>query len=91
MIPEHPQPIIHTNGTGAKTLLEDYRAAFTAIREAIEKFERIEFNARDYYVSREPDAFMRARAARQHVFNQLKEAKVYCLAHAMTASEAIKS
>lgn len=91
MIPEHPQPIIHTNGTGAKTLLADYRAAFDAIREAIEKFEQVEFNARDYYVSHEPDAFTKAGLARQQVFNQLAEAKAYCLTHAMTASDAIKS
>lgn len=42
-------PIIHMNGTGAKTLLEDYRNAMDAVQNAAETIGTIEFNARDYY------------------------------------------
>lgn len=42
-------PTIHLNGTGAKMLFADYRAAMDAIQDAQEAIRKIEFNARDYY------------------------------------------
>lgn len=42
-------PTIHTNGTSPEMLLAGYREAFDRVRDAIKAFEKIEFNARDYY------------------------------------------
>ena len=42
-------PTIHLNGTAAKDLYEDNRAAAAALREALKCLHRAAPNARDYY------------------------------------------
>jgi hypothetical protein len=42
-------PVIHLNGTSPKDLLEGYRNACAAVRDAMDAIAKIEFNARDYY------------------------------------------
>ena len=43
-------PLIHSNGSSAKTLFAEYQEAYDAVRDAISKFAMIEFHSRDYYV-----------------------------------------
>lgn len=42
-------PVIHMNGTSRKALLEEYRAAFDAVRNAMEKLNNVTVHGRDYY------------------------------------------
>jgi hypothetical protein len=42
-------PVIHSNGTSAETLCEDYLRARRAVIAAMEALSQVEFNARDYY------------------------------------------
>lgn len=42
-------PTIHLNGTGAKTLSEEYEAAWHALKNAREVFISSTLNARDFY------------------------------------------
>ena len=44
-------PTIHLHGTPAKMLLDGYNGAVDAVLAAEGAMKRIEFNARDYYVS----------------------------------------
>ena len=43
------KPTIHLNGTGAESLLEGYRNAMEAVRDAMDKVDESAPNARDYY------------------------------------------
>lgn len=43
-------PAIHINGTSKKELLDGYKEAYRAIREAIEKLRLTAPHGRDYYV-----------------------------------------
>jgi hypothetical protein len=87
-IPAHPLPMIHSNGTGAASLLADYRAAWDACRLAREALAKVEFNARDYYVLH-PGAWTEAREAREVAFRMLDAVAEHCMAHAMHASDAL--
>lgn len=62
-------PIIHMNGTSAKTLLEDYREAMNAVQAAKEALQKVEFNARDYYP--EPGLWDKALQERREMFEKL--------------------
>ena len=53
-------PTIHLNGSGGKSLYDDYANAAGKIREAIESMPVP--NARDYYVNPNPSAFAMAQA-----------------------------
>ncbi len=44
-------PTIHTNGTDAETLVNDYMDAMDALLHAVNELERCAPNARDYYVN----------------------------------------
>ena len=54
-------PIIHMNGSHGPTLREGYREVHGALRDALEKLRQTAPHGRDYYVSRDPDAFEKAR------------------------------
>ena len=43
-------PTIHLNGSSRKDLFEGYYSAYRKLKEAAEEFNKVEFNARDYYV-----------------------------------------
>lgn len=73
-------PTIHLNGTSAKDLWEGYEAAYDAVRAAQEAFEKIEFNARDYYVQN-PLAWEKAREDRFEQRKALMDAEEYLLQH----------
>jgi hypothetical protein len=42
-------PTIHLNGSGPKSLLEQNRAAWNALRQAVEALDLAAPNGRDYY------------------------------------------
>lgn len=56
-------PLLHLNGSSAKTLLDGYRAAHTALYDALVAMRESAPNARDYYPQGD-DAFNQAR--REH-------------------------
>lgn len=90
ILPAHPLPMVHTNGTGAETLLDGYRAASAAVRAARETIRQIEFNARDYYVI-DDNAWTLARNARQVMQSALLEFENDLMDHAIVASDARKA
>jgi hypothetical protein len=56
-------PIVHSNGTSKRELIDLRTSAAYALREALEALKQMAPNGRDYYVSREGAAhFNRARA-----------------------------
>ena len=79
-------PSVHLNGTGRKTLQEDYFRAYRALDEAIEAFYKIEFNARDYYIQ-EDGAFYKARTERDCELQRFAQIKEYLEAHLMSLGE----
>ena len=77
-------PTIHSNGSSAQCLTEDYSHARRAVQEAITALKAVDFNARDYYVQG-PNAWTEAVKQRhdlyQHlsdVFNALHEHEIHC-------------
>jgi len=52
---------MHLNGTSANDLLDQHRAAMTAVEEAIEALHNAAPNARDYYPQGD-DTYGKARA-----------------------------
>jgi len=67
-------PTIHLNGSLAKTLEDDYRAAAILVRDALDAVERTAPNGRDYY-PQGPDAFCEAEA--EHCDRVGALAKIY--------------
>jgi len=55
-------PILHLNGSGRVSLSEDYSAAYASVSSALDALQRTTPNARDYYVSHDPQAFNKALA-----------------------------
>jgi len=51
-------PIIHSNGTSAQRILDDYDMAYQALNEATLALQRTAPNGRDYYVV--PDSLPKA-------------------------------
>ena len=65
-------PIIHTNGTAASDLLQGYMDAMEAVDDAIVAMRKIEFNARDYYCSPDPQAWTKAVAEQRDRYQALE-------------------
>ena len=77
-------PTIHSNGSSAQSLTEDYSHARRAVQDAMIALKAVDFNARDYYVQG-PNAWTEAVKQRhdlyQHlsdVFNALHEHELHC-------------
>lgn len=74
-------PFIHLNGSSAKSLMEQYRAAYESIGESIKSLDRIDLHMRDYYplpratsVFQQAQAEMKARyIALEKIQNELME------------------
>lgn len=79
-------PVVHLNGTGRRTLIEDYENASSAVLSAIDSVANIEFNARDYYVA-EPGAWEVARDQRTAILLKLREVQHYLDAHLVHLSK----
>ncbi len=73
-------PTVHMNGTGFKTLNEDMEKIDDAFFLFINTWERVEFNARDYYVQG-PEAFTQARDERLAINVKIRDIKRYIDAH----------
>ena len=63
-------PTIHLNGTSAQTLTEGYSEARIAVQAAMDKLQKVEFNARDYYPQGQL-AWLNAVSQRQELLNKL--------------------
>jgi superfamily I DNA/RNA helicase len=72
-------PTIHLNGTGAKSLADEYRAVYQAIDRASDALAAATCNARDFY-PQGPGAYEQARKEREEAFRKLKEVQAYALA-----------
>lgn len=70
-------PTIHLNGTGADTLIREYRAAYEAIDRAIDALADTTCNGRDFYVQG-GSAYYQARDERQAALDKLRDAQAYC-------------
>lgn len=68
-------PIIHLNGSGKASLLNDYRSAMEKVRDAIDATNATCPNGRDYYVSDDPAAYTKAR--REHIARVTQLQNVY--------------
>lgn len=79
-------PSVHLNGTGRKTLQDDYFRAYRALDEAIEAFYKITCNGRDYY-PQGPDAYCKARAERDSELKRFAQIKEYLAVHLMSLGE----
>ena len=79
-------PSVHLNGTGRKTLAEGYFEAWNRLNEAIAAFNKIEFNARDYYVQPE-GAWPKARTERDCAAAHLHQVHAYLEAHLLHLGE----
>jgi hypothetical protein len=78
-------PTIHLNGSSAFNLAEEYRAAYSAVGDAIRAVQSTAPNGRDYYVQG-PDALGKANAEHlarlqrlSDVQKELEDLGVYCL------------
>jgi hypothetical protein len=81
---DYPLPTVHLNGTGREMLQRDYSKAQDTVEAAFSAVAEIEFNARDYYVQADPDAYIKARAKRNEILDKLREVNDYLLAHLET-------
>lgn len=77
-------PTIHLNGTGARTLLDEYTALAEAIESATTALERCTCNARDFY-PQSREAWERARTERSEMFQKLEDLQGYANAWAIEA------
>jgi len=73
-------PTIHLNGTSPQELWKGYEAAYDAVRAAQEALNKIEFNARDYYVQ-SPLAWGKAQDDRYEQRRALDQVEEYLLQH----------
>jgi hypothetical protein len=67
-------PVLHMNGTSKKMLLEGYENVETQILALIDEMQKVEFNARDYYVN---DSWQKARAEREEILLEIKQIQSY--------------
>lgn len=81
-------PIVNMNGTSAKDLFDGYWAAMDAVRDASAALGTVEFNARDYYCSPDPEAWSKAKDERQAMFaalekvrSELQEIALHCMGY----------
>lgn len=74
-------PTIHLNGTGAKTLHEEYKAVRRALIAASDALIAATCNPRDFYPQGPgPEAYHMARAQRAEALRQLEELQRYAAA-----------
>ena len=79
-------PTIHLNGTGAKSLADEYHAVYQAIDRAADALQAATCNARDFYPQGDA-AWQQAREERAEMFRKLNELQAYAEAWMGRASE----
>jgi hypothetical protein len=77
--PVYTLPTIHLNGTGAKSLADEYHAVCRAIDRASDALAAATCNARDFY-PQGPGAYEQARKEREEAFRKLGEVQAYAQA-----------
>ena len=80
-------PTIHLNGTSPESLRDQYLEAASAIRDAMNKAQSVEFNGRDYY-PQGPEVFSRARTEFTSRIIALRDAMDYFMKVAEHCAEA---
>lgn len=79
-------PTVHSNGTSRSDLFEGYLEALRKVRDLTEAVQKIEFNARDYYVQG-PTAFQTAQDERRQIMFFIDHINKYLEAHAEYLSQ----
>jgi hypothetical protein len=79
-------PTIHRNGTGARSLAEEYQAVYQAIDRASDALQAATCNARDFY-PQGAAAWQQARDERAEMFRKLAEVQAYAEAWMERASD----
>ena len=75
-------PIVHLNGTGIETLRSEYDDVADKLKDFTDAWERMEFNARDYYCHPTGPAYWeQARAERMEINKKIGEIAQYLLDH----------
>lgn len=69
-------PTIHSNGTKAEDLRDGYIEMFHAAQAVRDAFQKVEFNARDYY-PQGPEAFSKAQKEMTGVLKSVQDASDY--------------
>ena len=67
-------PSIHMNGTGFKTLNEEYRTAYNAVDGALKALQKVTVHGRDYYIQ-QGDAASEAYAEHHERLRALEKVK----------------
>ena len=92
-VEDHPNhvhvtlPVIHINGTSPEDLLNDNMEVSQALDAALDRIQRMEFNARDYYPR--PGSWDKAVAERRKHIEALRQAQDYFMAVAVHCSDAV--
>jgi hypothetical protein len=79
-------PTIHLNGTGAKSLADEYHAVYQAVDRASDALQAATCNARDFYPQGDA-AWQQARDERTEMFLKLAEVQAYAEAWMERASD----
>ena len=69
-------PTIHLNGTGAKSLADEYHAVYQAIDRVSDALQAATCNSRDFYPQGDA-AWQQAREERADMFRKLAEVQNY--------------
>ena len=83
--PAYTLPTIHLNGTGARSLSDEYHAFWQALEKAAAALQNATCNARDFY-PQGPSAYEQARKEREEAFSKLAELQRYAEAWIERAS-----
>jgi sucrose-6-phosphate hydrolase SacC (GH32 family) len=90
---DYALPTIHLNGTGARSLADEYHAVYQAIDRASDALAAATCNARDFYpqgaaaLTGWPSNWVQARAERAEMFRKLAEVQAYAEAWMERASD----
>jgi len=71
-MPKPTAPVINLNGSSAQTLVEEYKAAYTAIRVAYEAVQQVTVHGRDFQTAPE-GTYEKARAEQTARLTKLQE------------------
>jgi len=82
-------PTIHMNGTGAKSLREQYRAVRLSAKATADALADATCNARDFY-PQGPEAFQQAQADRREMFRLLQLVEDYAAQWEARAAERLR-
>jgi hypothetical protein len=72
-------PTFHLNGTGAESILNEYKEVCFAVQKAMDALAKATCHPRDFYVQLE-GSWEQAKAERDEMFRKLKEVQDYASA-----------